>query len=63
VDGFTEFLRDTEADPQDPETLDEYAESRAMLEPVLTWPPERNADCWCGSGTKYKKCCLPRSRG
>jgi Plasmid pRiA4b ORF-3-like protein/SEC-C motif len=21
------------------------------------WPPERNAPCWCGSGTKYKKCC------
>jgi hypothetical protein len=28
----------------------------------LTWPPERNEACWCGSGNKYKKCCLPRSR-
>lgn len=26
------------------------------------WPPQRNAVCWCGSGAKYKKCCLPRSR-
>src|SRR5262245_35919947 len=21
------------------------------------WPPERNAPCWCGSSSKYKKCC------
>jgi len=20
-------------------------------------PPSRNQPCWCGSGTKYKKCC------
>ncbi|MBB2947826.1 tetratricopeptide (TPR) repeat protein [Actinoplanes lutulentus] len=29
----------------------------------ISWPPERNGACWCGSGLKYKKCCLPRSRG
>ncbi|GAA3199838.1 SEC-C domain-containing protein [Actinocorallia longicatena] len=23
----------------------------------VPWPPERNGTCWCGSGTKYKKCC------
>jgi hypothetical protein len=22
-----------------------------------SWPPERNSPCWCGSATKYKKCC------
>ena len=26
----------------------------------VPWPPERNAPCWCGSGSKYKKCCRPR---
>jgi uncharacterized protein YchJ len=28
----------------------------------VAWPPERNTPCWCGSGTKYKKCCgtVPR---
>jgi hypothetical protein len=31
--------------------------------PMLTWPPGRNEPCWCGSRTKYKKCCLPRGRG
>jgi tetratricopeptide (TPR) repeat protein len=24
---------------------------------TIPWPPPRNAACWCGSGTKYKKCC------
>jgi len=23
----------------------------------VDWPPGRNQACWCGSGTKYKKCC------
>jgi tetratricopeptide (TPR) repeat protein len=23
----------------------------------IAWPPPRNGPCWCGSGTKYKKCC------
>jgi hypothetical protein len=26
------------------------------------WPPGRNESCWCGSGLKYKKCCLTRAR-
>jgi hypothetical protein len=25
--------------------------------PGVSWPPERNQACWCGSGKKYKKCC------
>jgi hypothetical protein len=24
---------------------------------TVDWPPGRNQPCWCGSGTKYKKCC------
>ncbi|MDY7103733.1 MAG: SEC-C domain-containing protein [Actinomycetota bacterium] len=26
---------------------------------ALAWPPARNERCWCGSGTKYKRCCGP----
>jgi hypothetical protein len=22
-----------------------------------SYVPERNSPCWCGSGSKYKKCC------
>jgi tetratricopeptide (TPR) repeat protein len=30
-----------------------------MINPsqTIVWPPPRNSPCWCGSGTKYKKCC------
>jgi SEC-C motif len=24
---------------------------------TIAWPPPRNSPCWCGSGTKYKRCC------
>ncbi|MFD6683771.1 SEC-C domain-containing protein [Micromonospora parva] len=49
------------ADPIDEDTLDEYADSLDGAG-VTAWPPGRNDTCWCGSGAKYKKCCLPRSR-
>jgi hypothetical protein len=30
--------------------------SKEEIAPVIK--PERNEPCWCGSGTKYKKCHL-----
>jgi hypothetical protein len=29
----------------------------AMEGGAIAWPPGRNDPCWCGSGTKYKRCC------
>ncbi|GAA2195407.1 SEC-C domain-containing protein [Micromonospora lupini] len=58
AEGLAAFAGDK---PVDEETLDGYADS--LDEVGLTaWPPGRNDACWCGSGAKYKKCCLPRSR-
>ncbi|MEU4334221.1 SEC-C domain-containing protein [Micromonospora lupini] len=58
AEGLAAFAGDG---PVDEETLDEYADS--LDEVGLTaWPPGRNDACWCGSGAKYKKCCLPRAR-
>ncbi|MET8232517.1 SEC-C domain-containing protein [Micromonospora sp. NPDC005298] len=59
VAGLAAFAGD---DPIDEETLDGYADSLDETG-VTAWPPGRNDACWCGSGAKYKKCCLPRSRG
>ncbi|HWS33144.1 MAG TPA: SEC-C domain-containing protein [Actinoplanes sp.] len=39
-----------------------YARSLAAGTGLIGWPPARNDACWCGSGAKYKKCCLPRAR-
>jgi tetratricopeptide (TPR) repeat protein len=49
-------------EPTDPKTRAGYAERLAAGSGQIGWPPERNGPCWCGSGSKYKKCCLPRSR-
>ncbi|MGC4749309.1 SEC-C domain-containing protein [Micromonospora sp. DT201] len=62
VTGLAAFAEREDLDPTDEETQDEYADS--LTGPDLrAWPPGRNDTCWCGSGAKYKKCCLPRSRG
>jgi tetratricopeptide (TPR) repeat protein len=54
---LTEFAARTGADPEDGTTrracLDEIANEGGGI----SWPPSRNAPCWCGSGAKYKKCC------
>jgi tetratricopeptide (TPR) repeat protein len=48
-----------QGDPTDAKTRTAYADQPGE---EIPWPPERNDHCWCGSGLKYKKCCLPRSR-
>ncbi|MEV1159765.1 SEC-C domain-containing protein [Micromonospora chokoriensis] len=62
VAGLAAFAERAGSDPTEEETLDEYADSLDEAG-VTAWPPGRNDACWCGSGSKYKKCCLPRSRG
>jgi tetratricopeptide (TPR) repeat protein len=51
---LAEFATRTGGDP-----LDESTRMACMAEvdATVSWPPERNAPCWCGSGRKYKKCC------
>lgn len=57
VEKLIDYTARTGADPTDSDTrvacIDEIvAEGKA-----ITWPPARNARCWCGSAAKYKKCC------
>ena len=61
VAGLTAFAGG-DGDATDPKTRAGYADRIATGTGQIPWPPERNAACWCGSGLKYKKCCLPRSR-
>jgi hypothetical protein len=67
VSGLTSFAG-IESDPTAEATLTGYAARLASAaasgsgSTKISWPVERNGPCWCGSGNKYKKCCLPRSR-
>ncbi|WP_307834560.1 SEC-C domain-containing protein [Paractinoplanes lichenicola] len=61
VVGLTGFAG-ADGDVADAKVRSGYAQQLAGREGQIPWPPERNGACWCGSGNKYKKCCLPRSR-
>ncbi|WP_370946410.1 SEC-C metal-binding domain-containing protein [Amycolatopsis sp. cg5] len=45
-----------------PDFIEAYEAELADAGVETAWPPGRNDTCWCRSGAKYKKCCLPRSR-
>ncbi|WFE99843.1 SEC-C metal-binding domain-containing protein [Micromonospora sp. WMMD964] len=63
VAGLNAFAGRRDGDPTDAGVRAGYAaEVSARPSARIPWPPERNDACWCGSGLKYKKDCLPRSR-
>jgi tetratricopeptide (TPR) repeat protein len=61
ADGFATFLADKGLSA-DRDGLGAYTDHLADRAEGRTLPPGRNEPCWCGSGSKYKKCCLPLSR-
>ncbi len=61
VDDLLAFARERGA-PIDNELLTRYGEMFQADGDVRVWPPGRNEACWCESGQKYKRCCLPRAR-
>ena len=59
--GFT--VRDAEFEDEDTEGLDwedPFMDTQEYIEPIVRETPKvgRNDPCPCGSGKKYKKCCL-----
>lgn len=52
-----EFADRTDGDPLDALTRTKLLHERYDQGAGISWPPARNATCWCGSGRKYKKCC------
>ena len=58
IDGYLGWCAEHDRDPEDSDNRAAYATE--LLEQGVThpWPPERNQPCWCGTGRKYKKCCL-----
>ena len=56
VDALSAFAERHGGSPIDPAIKRRYCQTMPATD-TLTWPPERNATCWCGTGRKYKKCC------
>jgi tetratricopeptide (TPR) repeat protein len=50
------FAERTGGSPSDSAVRVKYCET-VPQQRTIAWPPPRNAACWCGSGSKYKKCC------
>ena len=62
ADELAEYAAGHRGDPVDPGVREGYAQDLSEPGRERSWPPGRNEACWCGSGRKYKKCCLLRSR-
>jgi hypothetical protein len=56
VEDLARYAAGHGADATDADVREGYAQILS----ARPWPPGRNEPCWCGSGVKYKKCCLPR---
>jgi hypothetical protein len=56
VAGLVSFAEEVGGDPTDPTVKTRYIHT-VPGEQMIAWPPPRNGWCWCGSQTKYKKCC------
>jgi hypothetical protein len=54
---LADFAERTGGDPADGQTRQACMEEIAKDGRMISWPPGRNQPCWCGSATKYKKCC------
>lgn len=61
ADGFAAFLTE-QGIGAERDALAAYTDYLADQGGGSKLPPPRNEPCWCGSGSKYKKCCLPLAR-
>lgn len=58
LDSYLNWCAERERDPEQSDNRASYATELVERDAVHPWPPARNQPCWCGSGRKYKKCCL-----
>ncbi|WP_427887826.1 SEC-C metal-binding domain-containing protein [Kribbella sp. GL6] len=62
ADGLAEFATMDGTEQLVNDAVQAYSDSLAESNIAeVNWPPGRNDPCWCGSTSKYKKCCLPRA--
>lgn len=61
IDDYLSWCTEHLREPEQSDTRASYASELLEHDATRRWPPERNQPCWCGSGRKYKKCCLRAS--
>ena len=57
VNQLLDYAARTNGDPLHASTRSQLLRERYDQDGGLPWPPQRNEQCWCGSGRKYKRCC------
>jgi hypothetical protein len=56
VPSYEAFAASEGASPSDATLLPQYATTLAARGRAVAWPPQRGAECWCGSGRTYGEC-------
>ncbi|QEV18274.1 SEC-C domain-containing protein [Streptomyces alboniger] len=56
VPSYEAFAASEGTSPEEPSLLPQYATTLAARGRAAGWPPERGAECWCGSGAGYGEC-------
>ncbi|MFF8945398.1 SEC-C domain-containing protein [Streptomyces sp. NPDC014864] len=56
VPSYEAFAASEGSSPSDATLLPQYATTLAARGRAVTWPPQRGAGCWCGSGRAYGEC-------
>jgi len=57
VEAFLAFASEQGLDPSTGDARSRFAALLGSRDETVPWPPGRNDPCWCGSGSKYKRCC------
>lgn len=57
-DVFTTFLLARKADPREATTMTSLTPFMRTASKPVQWPPSLRKSCWCGSGYRYRDCCV-----
>jgi len=57
-DDFTTFLLARKADPREATTMTSLTPLMRTASKPVRWPPSPRKSCWCGSGYRYRDCCV-----
>ncbi|MFF3332290.1 hypothetical protein ACFYWX_22465 [Streptomyces sp. NPDC002888] len=56
VPSYEAFAASEGTSPEDVTLLPQYATTLAARGRAVAWPPQRGAECWCGTGRGYEGC-------